>query len=205
VLLPLLLPLSLRLQAAAADPALIQIGILEGNGQVYAPGSRATRGVTVQVTGETGQPVEGATVTFQLPPDGPGGVFSNGSRIEIATTGADGRATVWGMQWNRTLGSFEIRITASKGQAHAGTVCPQYLAAAPPAETSAARGPAGANSAPSASAGHGGHKWLWVALVAAGAAGAGVSAAARSMNTHANATPASVTTIGIPTISLGHP
>jgi hypothetical protein len=194
------------LQAAEAGPALLQIRIVEGDGQVYPPGSRATRGVTVEVTGETGQPVEGATVTFQLPPDGPGGVFSNGSKIEIATTGRDGRATVWGMQWNRTLGSFEIRITASKGQIHAGTVCPQYLAAAPPVETGAGANPArSSGAAATRGAGHSGHKWLWVALVAAGAAGAGVSAATRNMNTHSNATPASVTTIGIPTISLGHP
>ena len=67
-------------------------------------GGRATRGLTVQVTDEAGKPVEGASVSFRLPDSGPAGTFASGSRTEIVTTGGDGRAGVWGMQWNRTAG-----------------------------------------------------------------------------------------------------
>jgi hypothetical protein len=105
-----LLPLS-----AADDPAGLNIRIVEGEGQAYALGSRATRGITVQITDDIGRPVDGATVTFRLPEEGPSGTFANGSNTEIATSHADGRVNAWGMQWNRTAGPFEVRITASKG------------------------------------------------------------------------------------------
>jgi hypothetical protein len=115
------------LQEQASDnPAILQIHVIEGEGVAYPVGGRATRGVTVQVTDETGRPVDGSSVSFRLPDEGPSGMFSNGSRMEIATTKPDGKASAWGMQWNRTEGSFEIRITAVKGQARAGTVCAVY-------------------------------------------------------------------------------
>ncbi len=142
---------------------------MEGEGVVYPVGSRATRGISVQVTDETGRPVDGATVSFRLPADGPGGAFATGAKTEIATTRADGSAGVWGMQWNRTVGSFEIRITAEKGQTRAGTVCPQFLT---DALTSRGAASSSAHIGPS-----GGHKWLWITLAVAGAAGAGVAAA----------------------------
>jgi hypothetical protein len=126
LLLPVILFFGLPL-AGQNDPAILLIRIAEGEGTVYPIGSRATRGVTVQVTDETGKPVDSAAVSFRLPDDGPSGAFSSGMRTEIVTTGADGRANVWGMQWNRVTGPLEIRITAAKGQARAGTVCGLYL------------------------------------------------------------------------------
>ena len=184
------LPISIPpLRAAPDDPALLQVKILEGEGASYAPGSRATRGVTIQVSDETGKPVE-ATVTFRLPEDGPGGVFANGSRTEIAATDAGGRASVWGMQWNRTPGSFELRITASKGAARAGTVCSLYLT--DKAEKS--------RSGPRVRSGH---KWLWIAIgVAGGAATLGVARSTGSSTGTAATSTASVT-LGTPTVSIG--
>jgi len=180
--------------AAAEDsPAILQIRVLEGEGAIYAPGSRATRGVTVQITDETGKPVEGASVSFRLPETGPGGAFSNGLKSEFATTKADGRALVWGMQWNRLTGPFEIRITASKGQARAGGVCPQYLSEAVTTKgTSLAR------------VGGGSHKWLWISLAVAGAAGGAVAAAAMGGKPASTTSPA-VIEIGTPSINLGKP
>ena len=176
--------------AAPDDPALIGIQVAEGEGASYAPGSRATRGVTVQVSDETGKPVEGAAVTFRLPEEGPGGVFGNGSKTEIAATRADGRATVWGMQWNRTPGAFELRITASKGGARAGTVCSLRLA-----ENEKAPGGPRLRS---------GHKWLWVGIGVAAAAGtlAVVHGAATSPGASVSA---SGVTLGTPTVAIGRP
>jgi len=37
-------------------------------------------------------------------------------RTEVVVTGADGRASVWGTQWNRTAGPFQMRVTTVKGQ-----------------------------------------------------------------------------------------
>ena len=97
--------LAAALAYGADNPALLAIRLTEGDGAIYAKGSRATRGLAVLITDETGRPVEGATVSFSLPADGPSGEFSSGGRTEIATTRADGRAAVWGMQWNRTSGT----------------------------------------------------------------------------------------------------
>ena len=191
--------LILRLPLAAQnDPAILQIRIIEGQGTTYPIGSRATRGVTVQVTDETGKPVESASVIFRLPDDGPSGMFSSGIRTEAISTAADGRATVWGMQWNRITGPFEIRITAAKGQARAGTVCGISLVS----------GPASPLAAPDPAASHGGrsHRKLWIGVGIAAGVFAGLAGAA-SRGTPGTAASTGVTPpqIGTPTIILGRP
>jgi len=176
--------------ATEGDPAILQIRVVEGEGASYPIGSRATRGITVQITDETGRPVEGVTVSFSLPSTGPSGLFATGATSEIASTRADGRAGVWGMQWNQNAGAFEIRITAVKGQARAGMVCSQYLSDAPsPRKASSRIGP-------------GGRKWLWIALAVAGGAGTALATAGLAGKPAANA---SATQIGTPTILVSHP
>jgi hypothetical protein len=194
----LLLALLLPLQAAQSDPAILQIRIVEGEGLVYPAGSRATRGITVQVTDETGKPVEGASVSFRLPEDGPSGAFATGSKSEIATTRSDGRASIWGMQWNRTVGSLEVRITAVKGQARAGTVCSSYISEPAAGHVSASDSRVGGGSS---------HKWVWILLVAAGAVGAGAVAAAGKSSSSSTPSPTALgpPSIGTPTIIIGHP
>jgi hypothetical protein len=97
---------------AANASVIVQLKVVEGDGAVYRTGTRAARGLTVLVTDESGKPVERAAVSFRLPEEGPGGLFGTGLRTEVVTTGPDGRATVWGMQWNKTAGPVQIRITA---------------------------------------------------------------------------------------------
>lgn len=182
-------------QEVAENPAILQIHVIEGEGVAYPLGGRATRGVTVQVTDETGKPVEGASVSFRLPDEGPSGTFANGSRSEIATSKADGKAAAWGMLWNRTEGSFEIRITAVKGAARAGTVCPVYLSKTT-METSDTAAPLKLARS---------HKWMWITLAVAGAAGVGVAAAAMGGKASAPVGPAvTPTSIGTPSIVIGH-
>jgi len=179
-----------------SDPAILLIRILEGEGAVYPIGSRATRGVTVQVTDETGKPVDSAAVVFRLPEDGPTGTFSSGTRTEVVTTGPDGRANVWGMQWNRLPGPLEVRITAAKGQARAGTVSGMYLSNAV------------VSSEPRQAKVHSwrSHKKIWIGAGIAAAAFVGV-AAVSSRGTPSAASPASVNApqIGTPTIIIGKP
>jgi hypothetical protein len=175
-------------------PMILQIHVIEGEGVAYGLGGRATRGVTVQVTNETGKPMEGASVTFRLPEEGPSGTFSSGSRMEIAATTADGMASAWGMKWNRTEGPFEIRITAAKGTAHAGTVCAVSLSRS-----------TGESGSPSPVKLTRSHKWAWILLAVAGAAGGAVAAmtlGGKSTPVGPTSTP---TTIGLPTIVIGHP
>ena len=179
----------------ADAPSILTIRVAEGDGAAYAIGSRATRGMTVLVTDEAGRPVEGATVSFTLPAEGPGGVFSSGGRTEIAATRADGRAAVWGMQWNRTAGPFEIRIIAVKGQARASVVSSQSLSNAPEVRDAAAPG--------KLHAARGSHKLLWISLAVAGVAAAGVAGVAARKSSAAAASSVTPLKIGTPTISLG--
>jgi hypothetical protein len=82
----------------------------------------------VELTDEAGRPVAGAGISFQLPPEGPSGLFSNGLRTDLVLTDGSGRASIHSMQLNRTGGQFRIRITAVKEQARAGAVSTQYIA-----------------------------------------------------------------------------
>jgi len=108
--------------------AVLQIKVLEGEAVVHPPGARIAHPLTVEVTDETGRPVAGAAVSFQLPPEGPSGLFSNGLRTDLVLTDAAGHASLHSVQLNRTSGQFRIRITAVKEQARAGAVSTQYIA-----------------------------------------------------------------------------
>ncbi len=172
----------------------MQLKVVDGEGVVYRTGTRATRGLTVLVTDETGKPVDMAAVSFRLPDEGATGTFNTGLRTEIVTTGPDGRATVWGMQWNKTPGPVEIRVTAIKEQARAGIISTEYLS-----DSVAAK--AGGEGTFTAS--HGRHKWLWIAgAIALGAVGGGAAyyLLSRSKNP---TTSASGVTIGSPNVIVG--
>lgn len=176
---------------------IIQLKVVDGEGSVYRTGTRATRGLTVLVTDETGKPVENAAVSFRLPDDGPSGVFNSGLRTEVVTTNADGRATVWGMQWNRTAGPLEIRVTAVKEQARAGIVSTQYLS-----DTIAPK--AGGEGVFSAT--HKGRaKWIVIGAAAAGGAVAGLALGRSKGPNPISAPPTPGILIGTPSINVGHP
>jgi hypothetical protein len=113
---------------------------------------------------------------------------------EVITTSADGRANVWGMQWNRVTGPMEVRITAAKGQARAGTVCGLYLSNAL------------VSSEPrqSKSGGWRSHKKIWIGVGIAAAAFVGV-AAVSSRGTPSAAATVNAPQIGTPSIIIGKP
>ncbi len=179
--------------ASSGDFAILNLKVVEGEGGVYAPGSRATRGITLEVTDESGRPVPGVSVSFQLPSEGASGEFSSGSRTEIGTTQADGRVSVWGMRWNKVPGTVSVRITAAKDTVRAGLVSTQYIDAAA----------ANDNSSRIARGGH--SKMVFIALAVAGAAGAGVAAGALRNSKAAAATPVQAVTIGTPVAIIGGP
>jgi hypothetical protein len=182
--------------STAADFAILNLRVVEGEGTVYSIGARATRGITVEVTDEAGHPVADVAVSFRMPEEGPSGVFSTGSRTEVITTRQDGRAAVWGMHWNRTLGPVQIRITAAKQGVRAGIVSTQYLSEASAASTASGTG-----------IGRGSHtKLILIAVAAVAAAGGGVAAMASKTSPAAAATPSSVAlSIGRPSVIVGAP
>jgi hypothetical protein len=177
--------------------AILQIQVTGGEGSVHAPGARDARPIAVEVTDETGRPVEGAAVSFHLPEQGPSGSFVNGLRTEVAITDERGRAVVRSIEFNRVPGRFEIRIVASKEQARAGTVSFQYVAG-----TSAGGAVA---TATARSRWHPRKKWLIVAAaVGVGAAG-GTLALSRSSSSSAAAASTPVLSIGTPSVTVGKP
>ena len=180
----------------AADT--IQLKVIEGDGITYRIGARATRGLTVLVTNDTGHPLENVAVSFRLPDQGPSGLFTSGLKTEVVKTGPDGRAAVWGMQWNTSSGAVEIHITATKDQAHAGIIATEYL------NNSLATGSAGSEGTFKASPGSR-NKWLLVGAIVGGGAGAGmVFARSQASKTNPAAPPAGIS-IGSPSIIVGHP
>jgi hypothetical protein len=184
--------------AVSADASVIvQLRVVEGEGVTYRTSTRATRGITVLVTDEAGLPLDMASVSFRLPDQGASGTFSSGLRTEVVTTGPDGRASVWGMQWNKTPGTVQIHITAVKEQARTGVVSTQYLsdAVAPKA------GGEGVFTASHSS----GHKWLWIAGIAGLAAGGAAFALLRSKGATPSPTATTGLSIGAPSIIVGQP
>jgi hypothetical protein len=117
----------LAAQDLASRDAVLHIAVVSGEGAIHTPGEHVAKPVTVQVTDGTGRPIEGARVSFQVPPEGPGGVFSSGLGTDLAITDATGRATVRSLVFNRTAGRCLIRVTAVKEQARAGIVLQQYI------------------------------------------------------------------------------
>ena len=187
---------------AAAQSTVLQIHVLEGEGAIHASGARAAKYLTVEVTDELGKPVPGALVSFRLPEDGPGGVFSNGLHTEVVTTAEDGAASAPSVRWNRLPGAFEIRVVAATEQARAGMVVPMYLSAGGDRADGArsGRSPQPVQFQPKRRS-----KWLLVGLIAAGAAGVGLSTGwARGPRREAPKTP-EPPRIGSPVISIGRP
>jgi hypothetical protein len=172
---------------AFSQSLLLQIKTIEGEGAVRAPASRSGNSLVVEITDEIGRPVPDATVSFQLPDDGPSGVFATGLRTEIAMTDAQGRAAVRNFRANALPGPFEIRVTAAKDGVRAGMLSRQYIAGT----EGVARGE-GKRSR---------KKWMILAGIAAGAAVAGVAAGSGSGAAHAPAPPPA----SPPTLTIGAP
>lgn len=174
--------------AAAAQHAVLQIAVIEGEGAIHAPGARNSRPLTVAVADDAGRPLEGATVSFMLPDEGPGGTFANGLRTELTATGADGRAGVRNLRLNRVPGRFEIRIGVVWRQSRAGMISFQYIAEAKPGATRASSRP----------------RKRWIAALVA-AAGAGIAAGALAGGNGQAAAPEPPLSVGLPTITVGRP
>jgi len=172
----------------------LEIRVVEGEGVAYTVGSRATRGVTVEIVDSGGKPVQGALVRFELPATGASGTFPDGERIAAMTTGPDGRVEAWGMQWNRTVGPIVLGVAASKGTSAANArVSLSLTRAAIPVDLK------GQSS-------HHSRKKLWIALAVAGAAGAAVlGVVGKSSSSSGAPTAVNPPQIGAPTISIGSP
>lgn len=192
-------------QAAAAgalrEIAILHIRVISGEGAIHAAGSRTAQPLLALITDEAGAPVDGATVSFRLPDGAPSGRFSNGLHTEIVTTSHDGRAAAFGVQWDRTPGAVQIRITAAKGAARAGTIVSLELSV-----SESTSGDALSVRRPSARGSSGSRgKWVLATLVIAGAAAGGLMAGLNHAGKRASAPASPTVQIGPPVITIGAP
>ena len=88
--------------------------VLEGQNEVHDIRIPATAMPVVEVRDENGQPIEGADVTFEMPPMGPGGAFAGGQRTFKAKTNSQGQAAAV-FTPNMQTGRFTIKVTAMSG------------------------------------------------------------------------------------------
>ena len=86
------------------------IEIVQGEDVVNNVKQRVARDPQIVVYDENHNPVNGATVTFLLPKDGPGAHFPGGKFSYTTTTGPDGQATAPGLQANNAVGPYKINV-----------------------------------------------------------------------------------------------
>jgi hypothetical protein len=111
----------------AATLQALQVRVVEGAATDISAGSRALQGFLIEVTGSNGVAVPDAAVTVRLPDVEPTGRFADGTHAAVAYTDQSGRAKIDGIRWNAAPGAVPIRVTATKGTAHAGILIQQTL------------------------------------------------------------------------------
>lgn len=112
-----LVSISLSALLAAGQTPGLNLQVIERNA--------APDGIAVEVTDPAGNRVPDAKVVFRLPDSA---TFADGSTTAVAATDANGQAGVDGILWRTISGTASVRITASKGTAHAGLLFEKKLA-----------------------------------------------------------------------------
>ena len=112
-------------QAPASDN--LQLRVTGSDGAEIVPGSRSSKGFLVEVTDGNGARVSDAAVVFRLPDSSATGTFADGSHAAVAYTDATGIAHISDIQWSSTPGPVALRITATRGTAHAGILVEENL------------------------------------------------------------------------------
>jgi predicted aconitase with swiveling domain len=255
LLLSAILVAGLPVQAQSGNPAgpddiqELHLRVIEGQQRSVEPGKSSKTPLILAVTDGRNAPVPSATVLVRLPADGATGAFSDGSRVSVLYTDMTGQVAVTNIRWGSTEGTAVVRITASKGSAHAGILFEQTIgtvstraaasitAASPaiqpgqpkaepsqdatistPAASAATASATASASAPAdvvinnhpdrqltGATGAHSKKWLWIGLGVAAAAGAAVAVVGKGGSSGSPSTSSSATTVGTPTVSIGHP
>jgi hypothetical protein len=145
VLTPLLVVLPVQAEMGASvpvstttagQPAALQIRLADA-GRAIVEANTFVKGYAILVTDSSGLPVAGAAVAIRLPEDGATGFFTDGAKSAVAYTDASGTARFDQVNWGPTLGIVSIRVTAVKGDVHAGALLEQTIVARLAASTSA--------------------------------------------------------------------
>lgn len=106
-------------------PKSLKMIAIQGEGATNRIKTRSAVQPAVEVRDENEKPVANAQVVFQLPASGPGGVFYDLARTQTARTNERGQAVASGLTPNNIEGRFEIKVTASAGEATTSIVIAQ--------------------------------------------------------------------------------
>ncbi|MCE5308475.1 MAG: hypothetical protein LLG20_12620 [Acidobacteriales bacterium] len=109
----------------APGPKSLKMIATQGEGATNRIKTRSAVQPAVEVRDENEKPVANAQVVFQLPASGPGGVFYDLARTQTARTNERGQAVASGFAPNNIEGRFEIKVTASAGEATTSIVIAQ--------------------------------------------------------------------------------
>jgi hypothetical protein len=93
----------------------LKVMALAGNGEQNDLERRIMAPLVVQVLDQNSRPVEGASVVFRFPLTGPSASFPNGEKSKTSKTNADGQAAAIGWMANGGVGTFQVHVTASRG------------------------------------------------------------------------------------------
>lgn len=109
----------------SAQPTL-QIRLAD-SGQVTVQASSSLKGYSIVVTDSAGLPVSEVAVAIRLPDEGATGFFTDGAHSAVAYTDVTGIARFAQVNWGATPGIVAIRVTAAKGDLHAGVLIEQTI------------------------------------------------------------------------------
>lgn len=190
--------LSLSALLAFGQSGSLTIRAIAGPESAVPAGGTSVQPLTIVVEDAGGRPLAGATITFRLPAEGPTGRFASGLLTESLVTGADGKASVFGIRWGAQPGKATVRVTATL----AGERAESQLIV----DVSTASSVRSANTPRSSGSSR---KWLILAGVAGGALagiafGMGGKGGSGNLQTNPGA-PAQPIVIQPPTISIGKP
>ena len=92
----------------------LTIYVLQGQNEIHDIRDRVAAMAVVEVRDENGLPIEGADVTFTLPPTGPGASFAGQQFTYTSKTNFQGQAAATFLS-NMQTGRFTIRVAAKVG------------------------------------------------------------------------------------------
>ena len=98
-----------------AQDGLLHVVVLEGGGAINNIRLPRAKEPIIRVEDANNQGVAGAIVTFLLPASGAGAFFGDGGRSLTMTTDDRGEVVARGLHANRIAGTFQIRVSASRG------------------------------------------------------------------------------------------
>lgn len=93
----------------------LHVVVLEGEGAINNVRSPRAKEPVIRVEDANNLGVPGAVVTFLLPAQGAGATFGDGGSSLTLITDDRGEAVGRGLRANRMPGTFQIRVSASKG------------------------------------------------------------------------------------------